>query len=991
MKRKNTTQTLKNKSGSTTGLVMDISSINTVNRVKPLSSFFSKTLLALSLAASISFAPSVLAQQSTSYTYNPQGLVLTEDGPRTDVVDVTTYTYDTFGNRSSITNALGHTTQLLDYNGRGQPARVIDANGTETVLTYHVRGWLTSVTVVDPSGVAASNSVTNYTYDNVGQLIEITQPNGVVLTYTYDAARRLTQISNSVGESINYTLDNAGNRTSETIQTSTGTITYTVNRAFDELSRVMDIIGAENQITHFDYDVNDNNTAVTDPKTNVTNQIYDPLDRLQQSTDAANGTTQFGYDDQDRLTSVTDANGNTTTYSYDGFDNLTQISSPDTGTATYTYDQANNRTSMTDARGVVVNYSYDALNRLTGVTYPATPVENIVYQYDGVTTGNKGIGRLTQITDQSGSTHYHYDHRGNLLTKTTVIDGQTLVTSTTYDLANNPIEMTYPSGLVVNYTYDSQGRVQDITATRPTENPINIISDTEYLAFGPVKGMTYGNGLTQTLTYDQDYRLSTLTSGSALTTVLDLSYDYDANGNITTIDHLNEPTNNQLFSYDVLDRLSGSTGDYGSLSYQYDPIGNRLQKSTTENAQINTEDYSYNTGSNQLNSVIINPVTDNTVSNYQYDNNGNPTQISDTDTATENLTSTYNAANRLATISKSSLTANYTYNALGQRTTKQIVGNATTHYAYNESGQLLGEYTAQGQVIKEYLYFNGQPLAQVTANNIYTYHNDHLGTPRVLTDQNKNIVWQSSYTPFGEATKSVTTVENNLRFSGQYFDEETELHYNWFRYYDPATGRYITSDRIGLGDGLNTYAYVGGNPLKYFDPNGLARIESGLDTSGMSFTEANAARRAYAKTRAGKRENLLRQLNRQFNKDILEKCDPDSAIAKAFDRWTIRVNPNINSVAHQLYNGAYARTTFASQSTDFNYDFFKQETHHYSVFLHEFRHISQKNYDLTLENRYKGGSAKSQLFESAPLPKSELDANQWSNDFRAGKCSCNHF
>ncbi len=782
-----------------------------------------KTLLAFSLATSISFAPSVLAQQSTSYTYNSQGLVLTQDGPRTDVVDVTTYTYDTFGNRSSITNAFGHTTQLLDYNGRGQPARVIDANGTETVLTYHVRGWLISVTVVDPSGVAALNSVTNYTYDNVGQLIEITQPNGVVLTYTYDAARRLTQISNSLGESINYTLDNAGNRTSETIQTSTGTITYTVNRAFDELSRVMDIIGAENQTTHFDYDVNDNNTAVTDPKTNVTNQIYDPLDRLQQSTDAANGTTQFGYDDQDRLTSVTDANGNTTTYSYDGFDNLTQISSPDTGTATYAYDSANNRTSMTDARGVVVNYSYDALNRLTHVTYPATPAENIVYQYDGVTTGNKGIGRLTQITDESGSTHYHYDHRGNLLTKTTVIDGQTFVTSTTYDLANNPIEMTYPSGLVVNYTYDSQGRVQDITATRPTETPINIISNTEYLAFGPVKGMTYGNDLTQTLTYDQDYRLSTLTSGSALTTVLDLSYDYDANGNITVID-------DSSYQYDVLDRLSGSTGDYGSLNYQYDPVGNRLSKEATTtttdggsagNAGAVTT-YSYNTGNNQLNTVTTTPATDNTTSSYQYDGNGNPLQVNSNDGSTEALTSTYNAANRLATISKPSVTANYTYNALGQRTTKQIVGNTTTHYAYNESGQLLGEYTAQGQAIKEYLWLNGQPLAQVTPTNSYTYHNDHLGTPRALTDQNKNIVWQSSYTPFGEATESIATVENNLRFSGQYFDEETGLHYNYFRYYDPTTGRYITSDRIGLGDGPNTYLYGQANPLKYTDPTGEA-------------------------------------------------------------------------------------------------------------------------------------------------------------------------
>ncbi len=106
-----------------------------------------------------------------------------------------------------------------------------------------------------------------------------------------------------------------------------------------------------------------------------------------------------------------------------------------------------------------------------------------------------------------------------------------------------------------------------------------------------------------------------------------------------------------------------------------------------------------------------------------------------------------------------------------------------------------------------------------------------MGTPRALTDANKSIVWQAQYTPFGEATQSIATVENNLRFSGQYFDEETNLHYNHFRYYDPSTGRYVQSDRIGLGDGPNTYLYVQANPLMYTDPNGLATFYGGGDVS----------------------------------------------------------------------------------------------------------------------------------------------------------------
>jgi RHS repeat-associated protein len=103
----------------------------------------------------------------------------------------------------------------------------------------------------------------------------------------------------------------------------------------------------------------------------------------------------------------------------------------------------------------------------------------------------------------------------------------------------------------------------------------------------------------------------------------------------------------------------------------------------------------------------------------------------------------------------------------------------------------------------------------------YFYHLDHLGTPQVMTDSEQAVVWQASYAPFGQATMSTEQIDNDLRFPGQYFDQESGLHYNYYRYYDPVTGRYITSDPIGLEGGLNTYAYVGGNPSNNVDPQGL--------------------------------------------------------------------------------------------------------------------------------------------------------------------------
>jgi RHS repeat-associated protein len=103
----------------------------------------------------------------------------------------------------------------------------------------------------------------------------------------------------------------------------------------------------------------------------------------------------------------------------------------------------------------------------------------------------------------------------------------------------------------------------------------------------------------------------------------------------------------------------------------------------------------------------------------------------------------------------------------------------------------------------------------------YAVHTDRLGTPQVVTDAAKSVVWSALYEPFGEVRLLTAAIENNIRFPGQYFDGESGLHYNYFRDYDPSTGRYVESDPIGLGGGLNTYAYVSANPISKTDPNGL--------------------------------------------------------------------------------------------------------------------------------------------------------------------------
>ncbi|NUW71983.1 RHS domain-containing protein [Vibrio mediterranei] len=142
-------------------------------------------------------------------------------------------------------------------------------------------------------------------------------------------------------------------------------------------------------------------------------------------------------------------------------------------------------------------------------------------------------------------------------------------------------------------------------------------------------------------------------------------------------------------------------------------------------------------------------------------------------------------------------------------------------YVYGLDGELLAEVDAgTGQTQREYVWLDDQLVAYLVDGTVYHIHNDNLGTPQALTDETGATVWKASYSPFGKATVTTEQIKFNLRFPGQYYDAETGLHYNWHRNYDPALGRYLQSDRLGLFDGVDTYGYVHGNPLIRIDPTG---------------------------------------------------------------------------------------------------------------------------------------------------------------------------
>ncbi|MCK9738080.1 RHS repeat-associated core domain-containing protein [Pseudomonas syringae] len=780
---------------------------------------------------------SIVHAGTVKRTYTTLGQVASVNGERMDVDDTTRYQYDDQGNITAVIDALGHVYALGEFDSYGNPQRVTDPNGVVTTLGYTPQGWLASRTV--------DASTTRYAYNEVGDLLQITTADGNWIKYSYDDARRLVGIRNRLGESINYTLDPMGNRTAERTKDSSGAVVRLQRRAFDELGRLIKVIGASDQTQRYGYDLNDNQTSDTTPRNYKTQQAFDALNRVSKIVDPLRGSTALGYDLHDKITKVVDPRGVTTVYTYDGRGNRISSKSPDAGTSAFAYDDASNLIASMDARGVITQYGYDALNRLTSKTYPADPSLNIKFLYDQTADGNLGVGHLTGLQDGTGVLTYTYDVKGNLVKQhrsVGVNSGDYYETvNYGYDAASNLVQLGYPSSIGLTYLRNSAGQVTGVRLAIGSRI-VTLASNISYKPFGPVSSLTWGNGVNLSRVYDQDYRLTQQQVGNWQTT-----YRYDADSNIAEL--ATSLWGAVQYEYDALGRLTQEQTNSIRKAYGFDAAGNRTQR-TTSNLNTSGADevqtLTYANDSNRLTSVngSASPV----------DAAGNHTQI-------DGRRYVYDNQGRLSEVYRANIykIADYKYNALGQRIIKRTydIGShvqvGTTTYLYDLSGKLIGQtfYDEKGQKTSGQYWFwlDNMPLAQLTANfssggevsgsKLIYLHADHLNSPRLATDSSQSLLWRWSSDAYGMGTPEedvdgdgkATTVP--LRLPGQIYDTQTQLSYNYYRDYNPNTGRYVQSDLIGLRGGRNTYGYVNSNPLLYIDPMGLASIASPLVIPGV--------------------------------------------------------------------------------------------------------------------------------------------------------------
>ncbi len=851
--------------------------------------------------------------QATNMAYDSAGRMTQLRDANARVFD---FTYDARGRMTSRSlkpaGAGAVEVDQFTYSPSGQLQQTRLANGLVMNYSYDAAQRLTGMS--DSFG-----TVVAYTLDGMGNrtstivkdaLSNVALQRGAII----NSLNRIAAMTGAQGQTTSIGYDANGQVISQTDANRSIT-----GQSLDGLRRPIAQTFADNAVAQLGYNGLDQLTALKDPKGVQTGYSINAFGNVLIETSPDVGTSRNSYDAAGNLSQRTDARGLASSYTYDALNRVTQISSTSFSTATaavapmvtkFNYDSATNGigrlAQIVDGSGNTA-YVFDGYGRIASKSQSLLNGQNHALRY----TYAPG-GQIASITYPSGRIVSYLSNGGrvtSIMLAASVKDiAKPFVNAITYTALNQVKSWLWASGDSANRAFDSDGRMSANEFASYSYDPASRITAITQNLYAPsslgldskgrpvISTSPYAvSPVSYQIGYDSRDRVVSFSRKNAnssadavannSTNNAHASYSYDANSNRTS----SAQTGAQIGSgsKDSYERNNNNNGSTTSQrQWSIEPSSNRLigfsqqivttdERGKTKTSSISRVNYALDAAGNQ---------TSDGLSRYDIDAQGriaSLTQGHDDDKQTsvyrhnglgqrvfksQPINTDYEPSDKesgAAYVAWLKSKFGWMFNNANSAANKAKLGTA---YAYDEAGNLMGEYgnggaSSNGTI--EYIWLptpgGGTELVGAVLNtngisNTYAVHTDHLGTPRRITDRFNKPVWQWAYSAFGD--NAPTTVQNyfkvtsndeagdddknngtaltfNLRFPGQYFDKESGLNYNYFRSYDSKTGRYTQADPIGLGGGLNRFGYVEGNPLSKTDPTGLLATPAN-DTGSMS-------------------------------------------------------------------------------------------------------------------------------------------------------------
>ncbi|WP_333668003.1 RHS repeat-associated core domain-containing protein [Acinetobacter guillouiae] len=767
--------------------------------------------------------------------------------------------YDASGNISKEIDPLKRTTEY-SYNGLGLVTSIKDAKGGSKSLKYDDQGNLISYT--DCSG-----KETKWEYDDKGRVTVVENALGQKVEYFY------SDLTTEQREPIIKGLPLNAFGQLKKIKHADGIEEHFIH---DAEGRLLAHVDPKQQITKYEYDAAGLIASRTDALNHKLKYQWDKLNRLKRLTNENGASYEFFYDVASRLIKEIDFDGKETFYKYDETDgNL--ASSIEVASA-----HGQDLRDRAAPKDRIQQFLFDSMGRLEQRTAGYGHVEQDLEQKLVEEFAYDSNGNMIQAKNSDSNLQWYYDLVGNVIRehhqdhKT----NQTAVWKHSYDEIYDRIKTIRPDGQNIDWLTYGTGHVHslilngqdvvsferdDLHREKVRHYANGISQEQHYDVVGRLTQQRIVNdhefGYPSNSQYSQQQNQSQNNAIQETQQLIQRLYQYDKTGQLTGIQDTRRGNIN--YKYDPVGRLLEANSKLGRETFNFDPASNIVDRYNTNKEQTsylqNAEEKDY--GYNRLVNNVVKEYLD---QQYQYDAYG---QLVRQKSSTGDLHLEWDVCGRLIKSRNTEYTAEYRYDALGRRIQKRSKHHHTgdeQNVIYGWEGNTLA-FESNDQVTKHYIYEKGSfvPLVQAVYkeaielhqtpdwsdkqyslqrdplwktsqkakewNDIGFYHCDHLGTPQEISDHTGSIIWKAEYKAWGECKpekaksnffENSEIISNNIRFQGQYFDQETGLHYNRYRYYSPYVGRFISKDPIGLYGGYNVYAYAP-NPIEWIDSLGL--------------------------------------------------------------------------------------------------------------------------------------------------------------------------